>query len=306
MLNLILINLTLILILLFVFLFVIIPFINHCIKRHRSIKKTRSLPEGVKIHNLKAALKPSGFTYDPQNDIITSTLHPWQRDFGYEGLYDEGAPYFSMILETLPVYFNYQDRTWLIQLWKGQYGISAGSEIGVYHSDKIIPKKKRREAHFESVTDQELLFLSANLCHRRKPMFRIEKWHWWLTGFTVGEYIRADELVMEASITFPNREMLNAYVESLLDQNIPLHNIHIRRLTVTVYFSKPLCPISFSRTIRNWFICIFNRIYVTLFCFFTRPFRCTLDRLTYLLNYSPLLFRILTRQSHCKKRRRKR
>ena len=36
--------------------------------------------------------------------------------------------YVGMVFETLPVYFDYAGKTWLIQIWKGQYGICTGCE----------------------------------------------------------------------------------------------------------------------------------------------------------------------------------
>ena len=39
-----------------------------------------------------------------------------------------------MIIDAYPVYFDYQDKTWMIEFWRGQYGINTGAEIGVYHA----------------------------------------------------------------------------------------------------------------------------------------------------------------------------
>ena len=38
----------------------------------------------------------------------------------------------GMIIDCEPVRFYYGGKKWLIELWKGQYGMTTGCEIGVY------------------------------------------------------------------------------------------------------------------------------------------------------------------------------
>ncbi len=291
-------------ILLGIFITLLFLFLIHLWKRKRSIRKTRALPREVKIYNLKAALEPSGFTYDSETDLITSTLHPWQRQFGYEHLYDVGAPLFHMILHCQPIYFDYEGKTWLIELWKGQYGINIGSEIGVYYADELIEPEKRKSTHFSSINDQELLHLSSTLYLIRKPYYKLERWHWWLTGFSLGTFAEPEDIVLDAAVTFPNHAMLNAFLDGVLELDIPLRNISIHYLTVKIRFDHPLSgnlldKIPIRRRITQWI----NHFNTHLFCFFTRPFSYTLDRLTYLLIYSPFLFRLLTKRKHFKGRK---
>ena len=80
-------------------------------------------------------LERLGFAYDHSQDIFISILHPWQRDYGYCRLYDEAAALFSMIVDCEPIYFEYRGKRWLIELWKGQYALTTGGEIGVYLTD---------------------------------------------------------------------------------------------------------------------------------------------------------------------------
>ena len=46
--------------------------------------------------------------------------------------------YVGMVFETLPVYFDYAGKTWLIQIWKGQYGICTGCE-----DDPLLRQQQR-------------------------------------------------------------------------------------------------------------------------------------------------------------------
>ena len=90
-------------------------------------KKTEMEDEYLEeiIHNL-------GYGYDKWQDIFYSKLNGWQRDMGYCRLYDEVAAPMSMIIDCEPIYFEYDNKKWLIEFWKGQYGMTTGCEVGVY------------------------------------------------------------------------------------------------------------------------------------------------------------------------------
>jgi hypothetical protein len=55
-----------------------------------------------------------------------------QRNFGYAYGYDFAALGMSFILDCEPIFFDYDGKHWMIELWKGQYGLESGCEIGVY------------------------------------------------------------------------------------------------------------------------------------------------------------------------------
>ncbi|MEI3236147.1 MAG: DUF4474 domain-containing protein [Lachnospira sp.] len=89
---------------------------------------------------LDELMQPFGFLSCPQQNVITSDIDSWQRTFGYTRLFDYSAPHFKMVFDCEPVYFDYDNRTWLIEFWKGQYGISCGAEIGIYRADTILSR----------------------------------------------------------------------------------------------------------------------------------------------------------------------
>lgn len=72
-----------------------------------------------------------------------------------------------MVFNALPVYFDYDGRTWLIEFWKGQYGLHTGCEIGVYCSDRILRPAERSAELFHAVSDEELLPMSFVLKQKR-------------------------------------------------------------------------------------------------------------------------------------------
>jgi hypothetical protein len=74
----------------------------------------------------------AGFDYDPSQGIIYSKMYPLQRNFGYAYGYDAAALLMSAVIDCEPIFFDYDGKTWMIELWKGQYGLETGCEIGVY------------------------------------------------------------------------------------------------------------------------------------------------------------------------------
>lgn len=95
--------------------------------------------EEERAAQLSVLTKPFGFVCKPEEEILVSTEDAWQRKYGYEALYDALAPHFNMIFDYYPVYFDYQGKTWLIEFWKGQYGINTGAEAGIYHANRLDP-----------------------------------------------------------------------------------------------------------------------------------------------------------------------
>ncbi|MBN1962231.1 MAG: DUF4474 domain-containing protein [Deltaproteobacteria bacterium] len=83
------------------------------------------------------AVWKAGFCYSPEQDIIYSRMDAWQRKFGYAYSYDIAAPItISAIIDCEPFFFHYNNKHWMIELWKGQYGLETGAEIGIYNSDE--------------------------------------------------------------------------------------------------------------------------------------------------------------------------
>ena len=81
------------------------------------------------------AIDICGYAYDPNQDIFYSKMDAWQRDFGYCRLYDETASPMGMVIDCEPIYFVYSGKRWLIEMWKGQYDLTTGGEVGVYTTE---------------------------------------------------------------------------------------------------------------------------------------------------------------------------
>ena len=252
-------------------------------------------------------VQPFGYCFHCDSGIFSSTTDAWQKEAGYTWLYDYMAPRFQMVFDALPVYFDYRGRTWLIEFWKGQYGINTGAEIGIYHTDGIIPESDYKTAWFSCAEDHEMLDCSFLLCKEGSDCIRNTGRHWWLTAFLVGCFSRPSCLTMEASICFPNREMLCAFVDGLKRAGYQEDSISIKGLHVCFVFCRDTAHrynllTRFWRCFSRWK----NRLFCKLYLWVTRPFTCTEDRVLFLYYYLPPAFRRLLRLRRFNKRCHKR
>lgn len=182
--------------------------------RTRNFRPTRN--KLIQQNQLNEDLEEFGFGYDLRGDFFYSLMDCWQREVGYCKLYDEGAPFFNMIMDCEPVTFSYSGKKWLIELWKGQYGITTGGEIGIYNTSREdINTDKFKGTFYENISDEERMPISFVLRKNGKVLMKRKDVHWWLTGFKLGEFSRTNSLTMDAKIVFPNREMCKTFVEAL-------------------------------------------------------------------------------------------
>ncbi|MCI8885680.1 MAG: DUF4474 domain-containing protein [Dorea sp.] len=265
-------------------------------RRKAITRKLCCMPVQEKLKKLNRLTQPFGFKYLLSQDIFTSLKDAWQRDLGYCWLYDRHAAAFGMVLDCETIYFDYRDCTWLIELWKGQYGINTGAEIGIYKADSLVPRNQRRSALFHTVPDKDLPFFEYTLYRGMMPVFRTAQRHWWLTGFRMGEYSEPDELFMKVSITFPSTEMQVAFVRGLIDRNYKPEDICIDHQQVCFdlcvpHTRQPRRPHSIRAAYSQWK----NRIFLKLYCRVTKHFCLTLDKLLYLYEYLPFAFRHMLR-----------
>ncbi len=156
-----------------------------------------------------------GYLYDPEEQCFYTADDPWQRNFGYNEIYDQSASLVAIIIETCRLKFEYDDRDWMIQLWKGNYGfVLYGAEIGIYNK----PKDRELE-HYDCATDKDMLQMEMTL-YEKTEILGVETWvktfsrpyerQWWHTGFVWGNVMtRFDtDLRMYARITMRDYAML--------------------------------------------------------------------------------------------------
>jgi len=190
------------------------------------------MPQWSPTSPLAKVVFAAGFLYDPQQDIIYSRMDALQRRFGYAYGYDALALLGNMVIDCEPIFFDWGGKYWMIELWKGQYGLETGCEIGVYNRspgqkspfyaflDATVGNRgDSNQSHnlfFDCASDKELLEMSFTLNRRGQKLFsRGPEKHWWLTGFKWGELSSPDDLSMDASIKFPDPTMSQAFVNAL-------------------------------------------------------------------------------------------
>lgn len=268
--------------------------LNHYRKK-KILKKLCCMDTCEKIRLLNELAEPFGFSYCCQEDIMTSTLNAWQRQFGYCSLFDKSAPRFNMIFDCEPIYFTCQGQTWLVELWKGQYGINTGAEIGIYQADGAIAPEDYPKTLFHSVSDNELLPMSMELFRHDRKLFGIRQRHWWLTGFCMGSYSKPKDLTLKCSLTFPSCHMLQGFVEGMLRAGYEKCELNICNLTVSFCFSTPKTGQPVTRRLLAWWSGLQNRLFCQIYLLITSPCSCTPDRILYLYYYLPAAFRNMLR-----------
>lgn len=182
----------------------------------------------------------AGYLYDPVNNVFYTSDDPWQRNFGFNKLYDLASQFVWIQYDTTRFYFTYQDTDWMLQPWKGQYGaVLYGAELGVYK------KYTDRDAdHYDCAQDEDRLQMSMDFERYyfnddgtgewKHEFYRPYGTYWWCTGFTLGwirfvnplEAITANEgltnptykdLRANYRVTMKDYEMLEAFTQSLKD-----------------------------------------------------------------------------------------
>lgn len=171
----------------------------------------------------------AGFRYDKNQQIFYSEDQSWQRNFGFTPLYDAAAAFTGMYYDTMRLKFNYVDKDWMIQIWKGRYGITTGGEMGIYYKDP-----DQEENFYNCVPDEDMITMSFALYKGDELyMTRGPEPHWWLTGFKLFDMIAPGDLTMHASFFMDDAGMADALEESLVDLGF-IKNINYQRLGLTM------------------------------------------------------------------------
>ncbi len=175
------------------------------------------------IYSDTAFLEENGFfsyLYDPDGYFYTAD-DPWQRNFGYSTLYDALAPLTMMNFNTDRILFDYDDKEWMIQLWKGQYGlVFYGCEVGVYNRE---PGEYSDSDFYNCVDDDDMLYMELDFYERQgwsglSPIWELEfsrpyGSYWWCTGFVFGSTgLSYNDIKMEVRITMKDYDMLDAFL----------------------------------------------------------------------------------------------
>ena len=242
---------------------------------------------------LYEAMKNAGYSYDPGQDIFYSNMDPWQRKMGYCRLYDEASAPLNMIIDCEPIYFEYGGKRWLIEFWKGQYGMTSGGEIGVYtteESDLNIPGFFDG-TFYRCASNSDRLYMSYSLAKNNEILFTRNDKHWWLTGFKLGEFSEPSELTMYLTIALKDAAMRNAFVEGLKKAGYSKNEIFIDRNIVGLVFDKTRTPQPITRVPEtDWLIQRKNELLCNKYQEITGPYDNFSDKMNAIREQAPEIY----------------
>jgi len=202
------------------------------------------------LNKLNKDLKPYGFAYDMYEDVFYSLMECWQRDLGYCRLYDETCASLSMIIDCEPIHFEYNGINWLIEFWKGQYGMTTGGEIGIYYTkgpNLNIPGFFNGTFYY-SVSDEDRINMAFAFRKDKDLLFTRNGYHWWLTGFKLGEFSKPSDLSMDIVLELYDTNMCDAFVDALKNAGYKNDEYSVSGRIVNINFDKPHTAQPFTRT----------------------------------------------------------
>lgn len=157
-----------------------------------------------------------GFAYDAKYGVFYATGAGWQRTVGYTELYDRLAVVAFMPLDTIRIKFNYDGMQWMVQLWKGYYGlVLAGCETGFYNRPGDTPED---QTTYNVVSEEYHQEMSCRFHYGLSSFNRYSK-TWWLTGFSpavqTSPATTIPKMRVENTINFTDVGLMNAFIEGL-------------------------------------------------------------------------------------------
>lgn len=161
----------------------------------------------------------SGYNFSIEEMMVYTTVDCWMRNFGFCVMYD-------VLANSMPISYSYVTRRfrfeydgleWMIQIWKGNYFISNGAEVGLYYREP----GKNIGTFYNCATPEQELEMSLEVLIGDTLLFErpLQK-HWWISGFHLSSrrYIPST-LTLKSTIVMPDEEMLEAFTASI-DANI--------------------------------------------------------------------------------------
>jgi hypothetical protein len=175
-----------------------------------------------------------GFTYNAKQDIYESKVDAWQRRSGYSSLIDLSSVPAGMVIDCEPIVFTYNGKPYMVELWKGQYDLSTGSEIGIYK--KSDPNKTT----WDCGDNNDMLQMSYSLKKNGKEIYHRTGKHWWLTGFKPGEFSNPEDFTMDITISFDNHlDMRDPFINGMKQIGYNLNKVKVNGNTVKFIYDRP-------------------------------------------------------------------
>ena len=100
----------------------------------------------------------------------------------------------------------------MIQIWKGNYVVSNGAEVGIYTREP-----GSFGSYYNCANDEQMMNMSMKLYHGEELILeRSEQLHWWLTGFKVTDILYpARSQTLDFTIEMKDEAMLEAFCNAI-------------------------------------------------------------------------------------------
>lgn len=264
--------------------------------RRKAEKRVRERTDEEKLRDFKAVLNQAGFDYALSEDFVFSQKNPWQKKVGYSRFYDEAAGAMNMIIDCEPITFFYDNHYWLIEFWKGQYGMATGGEIGIYkaRADRRTAPDFYDGTLFVCVGERDYMDMEFTLYREGEKLLERKENHWWLTAFKPGVFSQPDMLHMECSVKFPNQLMQQAFLKGMKRCGYEEREININKNSVTFFYTEPRSRQPVIRAGLGKRIQRQNKRNCKLYLRLTKKYERTLDKADYIRYRLPRLYRKLT------------
>ena len=160
----------------------------------------------------------TGFNCSMYDLLVYATVNAWMREFGFCVWYDLAcyvSPDWMWNYTTRRFKFTYDDRDWMIQVWKGTYLFTNGGEIGIYNRSK-----GKLGTYYDCAGDEDMLVMSMTVRHGEDEILSLPAArHWWINGFKMAKTVYPpNSMTMRATIEMRDEAMLDAFCKAI-DRN---------------------------------------------------------------------------------------
>lgn len=159
-----------------------------------------------------------GHNFNYYEMTMYSTVDCWMRNYGFCLLYDVAANILPMNFNyiTRRFKFSYDGLDWMVQMWKGNYFISNGGEVGLYWREP-----GQIGTYYNCATEEMEIPMSLMVSVGDKVLVnRKLQNHWWICGFNIGESLYLPSaLTLKSTLIMPDSGMLEAFTEAI-DNNV--------------------------------------------------------------------------------------
>lgn len=154
-----------------------------------------------------------GYNYSIQEMMVYAPVNVWMRQFGFCLFYDifsYSTPFFNY--NTRRIKFDYDGLEWMVQIWKGNYLVANGGEVGLYNR-----KPGSIGTFYNCANDEQMLKMTLEIYHEDKLLIGHEpQMHWWLNGFQISDTLYVPKsLTMKFSLEMKDKEMLSAFCNAV-------------------------------------------------------------------------------------------